>query len=430
MDTSAGGPERFSLGQVAERLGFPEGGKEMCTGWDEAMRAPAPAALDTLKPEFIAQAGLYGGMTGEMIGAMNAFAGRIRADENALAFYRYAYHRVRTDLSLTEEWNAPWPALDGHFGPEAGLFNALVALSGVPEMKELHHRLGIPEDVTRDTAGDIRRWMESDLYYQRYKVWGITPWLMAWLSRHRHGKVFQIKRLHFTAKGFDGRLKAYRNRKTREVVAISDPGVKYLADGNLHGWCCGEIPGTWTSTLEETTDAVTGNPILPAGLARREKVRLPLSEWELVLKQGDPVLGIHIPTGSPMTFEECGESYRKALEFYPKYFPEFKSRGFNTSSWLLDTKLEQLLSPESNIVKMMKEFYLYPGTASGNHGFFERVFGWGITDIKGLPRNTSLQKAIGDFADKGGHFHGGSCLLLNEDLDWGTGVYRSRRAVI
>jgi hypothetical protein len=78
----------------------------------------------------------------------------------------------------------------------------------------------------------------------------------------------------------------------------------------------------------------------------------------------------------------------------------------------------------------MREFYLYPGVTGDNNGVIERVFGWGIRDITGLPRRTSLQKAVGEFLDKGGHFHGGSCFLLNEDFAWGTQVYRTRQATI
>ena len=416
--------EEASLKRVSGKLKFPEGGKEICAGWDEAMRTPTAKVLPFLDPAYIAQAGRDVGLTDDMIGTLAGFASRVTGDADLLAFFHYCRHRMLNDPEFTNEWEDPWPRLDDYLGQDAGLINVLAILSTIHVMKETYRRLGIPADVAKDTVEDLKRWMVTDIYFQRFGHWGITPWIVRWISRHWEGKIIHLKRLHFSPKGFDGRLRAYRKRGGRAVVAISNPGVKYLADGNLQGRCCGDQPGTWTSTLEETPDAIVGNPILPTGLARQKPVRLPLSEWSLALSPGDTVLGIHIPAGSPMTFEDCGESFRRALDFYPRHFPAFKSVGFSTSSWLLDTKLEAILSPESNIVRMMREFYLYPGTASGNHGFFERVFGWGTTDITGIPRKTSLQKAIGEFTDKGGHFHGGSCFLLNEDLDWGKQVYR------
>jgi hypothetical protein len=413
-----------SLELVAGRLKFPPGGRELCTGWDDAMRSDRAEALRFLTTAYITEAAQEVGLTGEMITALAENAERIRKDEDLLAFFRYCHHRMLNDPEFTNEWIDPWPRLDDYLGPDAGLINVLAVLSTVPQMREDYRRMGIPADVARDTVTDVKRWMETDEYFQRHGRWGITPWIVRWHRRHQTGKIFQIKRLHFSRNRFDGRLKAYRRRGGREVVALSTPGVRYLAYGNLMGRCCGDATGTWESAVEETADAVIGNPIRPTGLVRRETIRIPLAEWDLVLSPGDPILGIHIPTGSPMTFDDCGESFRRALDFYPRYFPEFKSRGFSTSSWLLDPRLEAILSPDSNIVRTMREFYLYPGTASGNHGFFERVFGWGINDIKGLPRKTSLQRAVGDYTDQGGHFHGGSCFLLNEDLDWGSQVYR------
>ena len=331
---------------------------------------------------------------------------------------------MRNDPEFTNDWDDPWPRMDDALGPDCGLLNVLLMLSTVPHMRDTYRRLGIPADVARDTVGDLKRWMESDEPFQRHGKWGITPWIVRWLSRHWEGKIFHLKRLHFTPKDFNGRLRAYRRRGSGEVVAISDAGVRYLADGNAWGPCCGEPAGTWTSTLEETADSIVGHPIHPAGLARRATMRLPKAEWDLVLAPGDTILGIHIPTGSPMTFDDCGESFRRALEFYPRHFPEVRSKGFDTTSWLLDPRLETLCGADSNIVRNLREFYLYPSANNSNISFFGRVFGWGVKGLAGLPRRTSLQKAVGGYVDGGGHFHGGSCFLLNEDLDWGSQVYR------
>ena len=176
-----------------------------------------------------------------------------------------------------------------------------------------------------------------------------------------------------------------------------------------------------------TGDAVVGNPISPNGFARRQTQRLAFDEWELALAPGDDMLTFHISAGGPLIFEDCGESFRQALDVFPRTFPEYKFLGFWTSSWLMDARLEALLPPESNIVRLMREVYLYPGVQGDNQQVYQRVFGWGVTDISNVPRRTSVQKAVGQYLDNGGHFHGGYCFLLKDDFCWGENIYRRMR---
>jgi len=136
------------------------------------------------------------------------------------------------------------------------------------------------------------------------------------------------------------------------------------------------------------------------------------------------MLTFHVSAGGPLGFQDCGESFRQALHVFPKYFPEFKCRGFTTASWLMDSRLEGLLAPESNIVRVQREMYLYPGLQGDNQQIYQRVFGWGVTDINSVPWKTSLQKAVGEYLNSGGHFHGGYSFLLREDFSWGRQVYR------
>ena len=89
----------------------------------------------------------------------------------------------------------------------------------------------------------------------------------------------------------------------------------------------------------------------------------------------------------------------------------------------MDSRLEKLLAPESNIVRMQRELYLYPGLQGDNQQIYHRVFGWGVTDINMVEWKTALQKSIGNYLNNGGHFHGGFCFLLRDDFAWGSKVY-------
>ena len=414
----------FSLEHVAAQLRIPSAGQALCTDWDAAMQTSPSQALPFLESTFIAQAAPAVALTDDMIKELIAFAARIAGDEYVVAFFWYCHYRMLHDHTLLLSWEEQWPPLDEYLGQDAGLLNVLVMLSLVPAMQETYRRLGIPANIVRDTVADLRLWMETDLYYLRYRRWGITPWIARWLCKHWQGKLLQLGRLQFSLSKFKAPLRAYRRRGERQVLAIADSGLRY--GGDCNAWChlCGHESEAWTSTRELTDEAIIGNPILANGLAQSQTRRLALAEWELVLAPGDDMLTFHVPAGGPLTFEDCGESFRQALEVFPRYFPEFQFRGFSTASWLMDARLERLLAPESNIVRLQREMYLYPGLQGDNQQIYHRVFGWGVTDINSVPWQTSLQKAVGQYLNSGGHFHGGYSFVLKDDFCWGSQVYR------
>jgi hypothetical protein len=415
---------RYALENAAARLRIPSPGQALCTDWDTALQTLSSQAVQFLQADYIVPAAQAVALTEAMAQELVAFAARIAGDEDVVAFFWYCRQRMLHDHTLLLSWEEPWPSLDDYLGQDAGLLNVLVMLSLVPEMQATYRNLGIPSDIARDTVSDLKLWMETDVYYLRYQRWGITPWIVRWLCKHWNAKILQLGRLQFSSSTFKAPLRVYRHRVNRQVVAIADTGIRYHADGNA--WCnlCGDESNTWTSTLKLNDYAVIGNPILPNGLAQRQTRRLGFDEWELALKSGDEMLTFHVPVGGPLTFHDCGDSFYRALDVFPKYFPHFNFRGFTTASWLMDSRLEKLLAPESNIVRMQRELYLYPGLQGDNQQIYHRVFGWGVTDINTVEWKTALQKSIGNYLNNGGHFHGGFCFLLRDDFSWGNQVYR------
>jgi hypothetical protein len=413
----------LSLAHIASQLHFPPDGQSLCVDWDAAMQTTPAEGLSFLQTDFITQAARDVFLTDDMIRELIAFAPRVAQDEALLAFFWYCRHRILTDHTLTDSWEAPWPALNDYLGADAGLLNVLVMLAAVPDMLAVYRRLNIPADIFRDTISDLRLWMETDYYHHRYQRWGITPWIARWLCHHWRGLILQLGRLQFSLGRFGGLLNAYRNRRTGKVIALSEAGIHYTSAGSMWRDCCGEDGDAWTSTLQQSAESVTGNPITPDGIAHRTACCLPLADWETVLEPDDEVLIFHVPAGAPLTFEMCGDSFRRALEIFPRYYPDFHFHAFWTSTWMMDPRLQNLLAPESNIVRLQREMYLYPGLQGDNNQYFERIFGWGVKDINTVEWKTSLQRTIGAYLNNGGHFHGGYCFLLKDDLAWGKQVY-------
>jgi len=421
----------LSLAQIAAQLRFPADGASLCVDWDAAMQTNPANGLTFLQAETIAQAARDVFLTDDMIHALVAFAPRVASDEALVAFFWYCRHRILTDPTLTDSWEAPWPALDDYLGADAGLLNVLVMLAAVPEMLAVYRRLGIPADIFRDTISDLRLWMETDYYHHRYQRWGITPWIARWLCHHWRGIILQLGRLQFSLGKFGGRLNVYRHRQTRQVIALSEAGIRYTSEGTQGVWreCCGDESNTWMSSFAQTADSVTGNPITPNGIAHPTPLSLPLADWELVLTHNADVLIFHVPAGAPLTFDMCGDSFRRALEAFPRYYADFHFRAFWTSTWMMDPRLQKLLAPESNIVRLQREMFVYPGLQGDNNQYYERIFGWGTKDINQVEWKTSLQRTIGNYLNGGGHFHGGYCFLLKDDFDWGGQFYWKQHAL-
>ncbi len=124
-----------------------------------------------------------------------------------------------------------------------------------------------------------------------------------------------------------------------------------------------------------------------------------------------------------MDFDACGESFRLAADFFPRYFPDRPFKGFCCCSWLLNTQFQDMLPPASNIVRFQGEFYLFPIHSGGRSGF-ERIFGRDFQDLSEAPRDTTLRRAVLDHLQAGDYLRNGGALLFAEDLDWGKQVYR------
>jgi hypothetical protein len=299
-----------------------------------------------------------------------------------------------------------WPLPKDSMGEYSPLFPAIIMISGLPELLKHHRDLGIPEDITRDTLGDVGIWMQD--YYHKHGIWGLEQ--VAWLVNHFKGRIYRLGRLQFMPGLFRGNIRVYRNQD--EIIALSEPGVVFRRDGQVDGTNdISDLEGRWVSKFTESHDWIQGNPIMSGGYALPESVRIDKHNWEPVLSKGDPIMEVHIPAGEKMSHQLCEESFQRAGTFFPQYFPHERFHAFTCTSWLLDPNLEKLLPPQANIVRFQRRFYRYPILANGNQTF-ERVFGLKVKDLSLAPRETSLQRIILEHILAGGYVHSGAGFIV------------------
>jgi len=415
----------MSLRSILKELGIEAAAEALAPFWDEARRARPHGVLPFFEDAFIRDACAYANdLPVDLTDAVLASARRIAKNDAACALAWYCHHRLFAASPEESPWLRDLPLASEALGSDAGMFNVIVLLSGTPRLKELHRRRNIPPDIARHGLYDLEICLRHQDYTREHGPWGISPGILNWMMLHYRAELFRLGRLQYIPRPFHGKLRAWRHRRSRAVVALSEPGVVYRADGQIDG--AGDVrdpDGAWTSTLENTGDGAVGYPIHPSGRAIREKVCLRAGEWTLILEPGTPILNMHIPMGEPMDFDRCGDSMRQAMAFFPKHFPEKPFVGFDCLSWILDHQFEELLPATSNLVRFQQEVYLFPLPGTGG-SFWWRVFGREYPNRENLPRETTMQRAFADHLERGGHFRNGGCFLMVDDFDWGAQVYR------
>lgn len=309
------------------------------------------------------------------------------------------------------------PKVDAEKGAWARVFSGLVVLGCVPVTRRRHEERGVPESVTRATFNDFGRWMKT--YREVNGRWGFAQ--SDWLFNHVSGRLVELGRLQFGRSACDLPYHVFCEKGKRGVVVMAADGCRIRPDGQFLTADKGiDRDGPHLVTrLDMREREVIGHRVDAHGAVEQVATVLPLSEWERVIEPGTPVLDVHIPGFSPLDDSACGECFSRAMEFFPRHYPEHRFAGLTCSSWLMDPQLAGCLKAESNIVKFLRRFRLMPAPLGWDFQHYERVFGGPVKDMKTAPRDNTLRRAILDHVEKGGRWRYGAGMILRRELEGG-----------
>ena len=143
----------------------------------------------------------------------------------------------------------------------------------------------------------------------------------------------------------------------------------------------------------------------PVKLNKKDMIPDELNIYLKNLKEGDLLLSVHIPRGGKMDESACLESFERAKEFFPKVL-NYNFKAFCCFTWLFDPAFENLLPPDSNIIKFRKLFKIYP--CKENYDGLNYVF-VNITkdNIKDAPTDTYFRKKLVEHILSGGIMQSG-----------------------
>jgi len=414
----------MTLQQVLTELKLDLDPELLAPHWDEDV-ASLPDVPELLRPEVFLALRDYVRIDPAVDSLIEQVAATTRASEALRTLFWHCHSLLFRHLDYPGGQTKQWPVLDGIFGDLHGVFYLLMSLGAVPLMQEKHRARGIPDEITRGVAGNYEE-LIWDFQQLNNGLWGADLRVLYWLRHDSEGELYRVGRMEYMNRPFGGRLQAYRSRATGEVLALSEDGVSYTADGYIGGPGGADAPGGWTASLQVDDERARGCLIHPLGHALPETVELSLSEWECVLQRGDHVLDTHIPGGGGFLPERCRDSMRQAAAFFARYFPEQPFAGFGCMSWILNPQWHVVYKAENNMTKWQQEMYLFPIQSGGRDGL-HFLFATQDVDLATAPRDTSMRRAVLDWLLAGKWLRGGGAFMLTEQLDgYGCQFYRSQ----
>ncbi len=146
--------------------------------------------------------------------------------------------------------------------------------------------------------------------------------------------------------------------------------------------------------------------------------RIGTLEYELLEREGEKVIDIHIPSDAQLTPEALRASYREARAFLAQFYTEWAGTSMECDSWLLSPALSELLGPDSRIL-LFQQAFAVTKTDPEAADYLEWVFHYspgqaedilaGCKDgivtgevISSLPVQTSLQRRMKEYLARGG----------------------------
>ncbi len=204
---------------------------------------------------------------------------------------------------------------------------------------------------------------------------------------------WKIARIRYTEKGI-----------SEEIFwrSCHDMTCKLMECRNVYG-VNGIFVGHWYDRFFQATRFALGR-------LQFEQIPYPLDEpyqiGEAVIRKGDIVINMHIPSEGPLTEEAVADAFEQAHAFFPS------EKVYVMDSWLLDPELMEIL-PEGNIKKFTSRFDVIHSVKFDTFQDGWRVFGpeW-KKEPELLPMNTALQKPIATYLKKGGLLGEGFGILI------------------
>ena len=235
----------------------------------------------------------------------------------------------------------------------------------VPLLYDKYLEKGIPESIFKDSVADLRcKLFEC---HRLYGIWG--SFVAVWFSRFFNFTLYGIGRLEFAL---------------------------YNADEDIRPEIKNRL--TTSGSAQETLAA--------------SKCAIPY-----VIKKGDALIDVHIPSRGRLPHEEVISSYKAAYDFW-KNTLKIDAKGFICESWMLFPKHEEIIPEAENLMSFYRDYDIYEKGYDDGDDLWRIFYVFANKDcLELLPRKTYLQKKYAEYLENGGK------------SGWGKGVIPISRII-
>ena len=257
-------------------------------------------------------------------------------------------------------------------GEQMGMLFAAMFLARYELLEQVYARRNIPGKYKQGALMLYKSLLKKSKDF--YGSYGLRGMYRSECSRFLRPDKYVLGRLTFEMTRFNPPYYAvYRDRETGNSVPVAQPGFFYMPNGR-------QKTNDYQGELFEPYLKQTGNLLEcftfdeKLGYLLPDAITLDLNRYEIALQAGDDILSVHIPENGPMTPELVDEAFAIAEEFFPAYYPEKKFKAYICSSWLLNTDLQKLLNPASNILRYQERFRIVV-TSTNWYSIYWHIFG-------------------------------------------------------
>ena len=225
---------------------------------------------------------------------------------------------------------------------------------------------------------------------------GLPRGAFGWLLHYATARIFRAGIFNVTPRPLASYEPAIllRHRKSGVYALVLTRGEFHRTGRMLGSGANKDEEGAFSAEFCETEDAFFGRRIAKDGSrALPEAYEYPKREWECIAREGDGIVGIHIPRGAALTLENIQKSYAEAWRLSRERYPEEDVRAIHCATWMLDPQLKELVGEDSKLAGFLDTFLKYPVGGDGSAVYYF-VFQTRTESLCDLPERTSLQRKI------------------------------------
>jgi len=334
---------------------------------------------------------------GEFYEVVRNTAEEINRDENRSAWIKTAL-AYGMDRTVEEACKVPAPKADGTAA------TALLPLYILIPMFPLAVADYLRRGFTREEIARILQGIPAGIRVVQSQTGmpGVDDTYYGWLMIFAKARIFFADQLQIEIFQSPDHVVYLKHKVSGQLCPLFYDTLIHRSGENLVGSVGYEdAQGATQAKFREDADNFYGYPCID-DVIHTEEQAFPKTEWEAFLRPGDDCLNMHIPAGTDISTPAMLRYFELGRKIAKERYPEHKGDAIYAISWILDPRLEDIMGPESNIVKMLKLFVKYPLKTDGNH-MFGFIFGGKPNNYEDLPEKSTLQRGMKKLLLSGGH---------------------------